>query len=76
MIERAVQVLAVLFALALPFMAVGMVLAYATEFIVAKVVKTAPCMGCAIGRVPIVGPWYARRRQHAYCAFCMPELYR
>jgi len=76
--ERVIQVVAVLFAIALPFVAAGVVLSVLADFITSRLVKTAPCMRSSScrGRVPIVGPWYCRRRAHAYCSLCMPELYR
>jgi len=76
--ERIIQVGAVLFAIALPFAAAAMVLSYLAEYLASRIVKTAPCMRSSScrGRVPIVGPWYCRRRAHAYCSLCMPELYR
>ena len=34
------------------------------------------CSGCLEWRCPKVGPFLARRREHAYCPDCMLELYR
>lgn len=76
MIARVAYGLLAVLALALPFAASWIVLSYLVEFVLARLVKTSPCTGCAFGRVPLVGPWYARRRRHIYCEVCMPELYR
>ncbi len=34
------------------------------------------CEGCRKPRCEIIGSGAARRRRHAFCAVCMPELYR
>lgn len=40
-------------------------------------VSKGQCIGCLKRRCPMVGSvWTGRRREHAYCPECMPELYR
>jgi len=35
-----------------------------------EALTTARCLGCP-NRVRIVGPWYANRRESAYCEACL-----
>lgn len=33
------------------------------------------CMDCMQVKVPLEGPWYAKRRVCVYCRDCAPEYY-